>query len=607
MNNLIFYFRKSTKFKKLYVQSLVSISILFISLLTISTTTVQASNDTAVSNITVKRVSGNDRYSTSLAISKEGWKSSDYAILTSGENYPDALSAAPLAKKYDCPIILTSKYSLSDNIISELNRLAVKEVFILGGSGVISDNIDIQLHSININVSRIAGTDRYETSSKIAENLGTCDEVFIANGENFADALSAAPIASIKNIPILLSPSDSLNKSSAAFINSKNIYKSYIVGDAASLSEDILNSMTNLNPERIDGSDKYDRNINVITKFKDQIDFSTIFVASGNDFPDSLSGCALAAKANSPVILVNNNNFDKIKNLIKDRDIRNVVILGGEGAVPNNVKEELVNAINPSDTITQKVVTVSSSKELIQNIAPNTKILLKSGDYNLLEPKILDNKYVVYNQVFDGYELEIKDIDNFTIEGDKDSKVNLLIDPRYAYVIHFKNSNNINISGIVAGHYPDKGSCVGGVFRFEDCKDIKVNNSDLFGCGTEGLTLDNVDNLQFINSTIRDCSYGIMTINNSTNISFYNSTFKDNMEFYSINAIHSDASFVKCNIVNNKILSEDSGDLFNLDIYSKIFVSDSTIENNSVKNLTNDKNNVTFKNIVFKGNDFDNN
>lgn len=605
MENLIPY--KGGTLRKLCFQSLLSISILIISLLITPTSIVQASDDTGVSNITVKRLSGVDRYSTSIAISKEGWSHSDYVIIASGENYPDALSAAPLAKKYSCPIILTSKYSLSDDIISELKRLGAKEVFLLGGFGVLSNGIDDQLSSINIKVTRIAGIDRYETSAKIAESLGTNDEIFIASGENFADALSSAPVASVKNIPILLSPSNSLNKSTADFINGKKIYKSYVVGDTVSLSENIFNSVAKLNPERIDGNDKYDRNINVITKFKDQINFNTIFIASGNDFPDSLSGCALASKTNSPVILVNNNNIDKVKDLIKDKDIKNVVILGGEGAVLDSIREELFNAISTGTAVSQKVVTVGSTKELIQNIAPNTKILLKTGDYNLLEPKLLDNKYVVYNQVFDGYELEIKDIDNLTLEAEQGSKVNLLIDPRYAYVMHFTNSSNINISGIVAGHYPNKGECVGGVFKFENCKNVQIGNSELFGCGTEGLTLDNVDKLQFTNSTIRDCSYGIMTMNNSTNISFDNSTFKDNEKFYAINAVHSNASFVKCNITNNKILSEDSGYLFNLDIYSKVSVSDSTIENNSVKNLTNEKDNATFKNVIFKGNDFDNN
>ena len=57
---------------------------------------------------------------------------------------------------------------------------------------------------------------------------------------------------------------------------------------------------------------------------------------------------------------------------------------------------------------TLKVVTVNNSKELLQNIAPNTKIVLKAGDYNLLEPKDLTTSISHYNKVFDGYELSTK-------------------------------------------------------------------------------------------------------------------------------------------------------------------------------------------------------
>ena len=85
--------------------------------------------------------------------------------------------------------------------------------------------------------------------------------------------------------------------------------------------------------------------------------------------------------------------------------------------------------------------------------------------------------------------LVLNDLNNLSIEAEQGAKVNLLIDPRYAYVLSFKNCNNVNISGIIAGHYPDKGDCTGGVFKFEDCKDIQINDSALFGCGTEGLTL----------------------------------------------------------------------------------------------------------------------
>ncbi|MCH5138823.1 cell wall-binding repeat-containing protein, partial [Clostridiaceae bacterium UIB06] len=56
---------------------------------------------------TQKRFGGSDRYGTSLDVCKNNWDKSEYAILVSGEGFADALCAAPLAKKFDAPIILT--------------------------------------------------------------------------------------------------------------------------------------------------------------------------------------------------------------------------------------------------------------------------------------------------------------------------------------------------------------------------------------------------------------------------------------------------------------------------------------------------------------------
>lgn len=560
---------------------------------------VKAETKITASSINVLRLAGDDRYATSLAISRQGWLNSDYAILATGENYPDALSAAPLAKKYACPIILISKYSINDNVLSELKRLHVKEAFILGGTGIIASSVDDKLSSNSITPTRIAGTNRYETSVKIAEKLGTNDEVIVTTGEDFADALSISSIASSKNIPILLTPKDSLESSVTNFINTKKIYKSYIIGDTSSISQGVYNQFANLNPERIDGTDKYERNININKKFSDSIDYSTVFIATGNDYPDSLSGAALASRTNSPVILVNSSNINGAKELLKDKNIKNVFVLGGVGAVPNSIKDAIFGTTSSPQDL--KTVTVTNIKELLENIAPDTKIILKSGDYDLLTPGAANKQYVVYEKVYDGSEVHIKDVSNLTIQADTDARVNFLIDPRYANVLSFDNCSNINITGLVAGHYKDKGACVGGVFKFEDCSSIQINNCDLYGCGIEGLTLNNVKDFQFINSTVRDCSYGVMTINSSSNLSFTNSTFKGNKEYYGFNITQSDLTFDKCTISNNEI---GTANLFDVDAYSNVKISNSTIENNTAGKLTNGDKNIDLENTTLKGNSF---
>ncbi|MCY6353719.1 right-handed parallel beta-helix repeat-containing protein [Clostridium sp. ZS2-4] len=254
----------------------------------------------------------------------------------------------------------------------------------------------------------------------------------------------------------------------------------------------------------------------------------------------------------------------------------------------------------------QEVVEVKNSKELLENVGPNRTLILKSGDYNLLEPKVMDNKYIHYEEVFDGHQLVIKNVNNLTIKGEDESKVNLLIDPRYANVLTFRDCNNVNISNIIAGHYPDKGECTGGVFVFNNSKNISIDNSVLFGCGTEGVNLDNVENFTFDNSTIKDCSYGIMTLMNCKNIKFTNSKFHDNRQFDLITISNGKyVEFNKCEIYNNKT-GEFDYYLFNVDIYSNVTVNNCNIHDNKVNYFVDNKQNITFTNVKYNNNNFDN-
>ncbi|MDR3270111.1 MAG: cell wall-binding repeat-containing protein, partial [Peptococcaceae bacterium] len=107
---------------------------------------------------TTTLLAGADRYATAAAIAREGWNQSAYAILVSGENYPDALVAAPLAGKYDAPIILSLQAQLPEVSQQTLLDLQVQKVFLVGGSGVLSDELMSELQAIGIATQRLAGS-----------------------------------------------------------------------------------------------------------------------------------------------------------------------------------------------------------------------------------------------------------------------------------------------------------------------------------------------------------------------------------------------------------------------------------------------------------------
>lgn len=294
------------------------------------------------------RLEGTDRYKTSIEISKSQWKdgSSQGAILATGENYPDALSAAPLAQKINAPILLTNKDQLNSDTEAELKRLGVKTIYIIGGTGVISPAVESKLKSMKIDVIRLAGKDRYETSVKIAEQLDAPNQLAVTTGDDFSDALSIAPFAVMKNMPIILVPKGYVPDCVKKYVSSVKIDKTYIVGGTDIISDDVSKSFSN--PYRIIGSDEYQRNIQIIKTFSNNIQWDTIYIATGNNFPDALSGSVIAGRESSPIVLVGNEPTVETKSFISENKAYVFIykVLGGEGAVSSATLNLLLPAID---------------------------------------------------------------------------------------------------------------------------------------------------------------------------------------------------------------------------------------------------------------------
>ncbi|MDP4159421.1 MAG: cell wall-binding repeat-containing protein [Bacillota bacterium] len=311
-----------------------------------------ATTDAVTISPTINRISGLTRYDTSAAIAKQGWPNgSSTCILTFGGNYPDSLAATPLAKKYDAPILLTESSSLTPITKQTLLDLKTKNVTIIGGTGVISSSVDTELQSMGIATNRIAGYDSYETSVAVAKQVTlTPTAIFVCTSDDFSDALSISPIASIQQDPIILVPNNSIPDSVKNYISStKSISKSYVIGPSDEINDNVANQFQNY--ERVSGNDRYSTNIAVNKKFDSVFNLKNTTAASGEQFPDALSGSALASKISAPILLVNNALPDDTKGYFQQRLINasnngstnnpNVYVFGGTSVVPDSVIQGL--------------------------------------------------------------------------------------------------------------------------------------------------------------------------------------------------------------------------------------------------------------------------
>jgi putative cell wall-binding protein len=313
---------------------------LFLSLVLVFTALVFVPNHKAYAANKVQRIEGADRYKTAIAISKSAWVKSDNVVIATGSNFPDALSASPLAKQLDSPILLVGK-QLDKDVENEITRLEAKKAYIVGGEDVVSKDISKQLEGKGLEVIRLAGHDRYGTAFEIAnhmaENFEISGQIAVATGENFPDALSIAPIAAACNMPILLTNKSYLSDSVIKYLDSHKTTKSYVIGGKDVIYDKAIEKLPNA--ERVYGDDRYKTNIAILNKFSDKLNYEKTYIATGLDFPDALTGSALAPKTNSPIILVDKKLSIPQRDFIdiKSSTIKEMDILGGERVVPNTI------------------------------------------------------------------------------------------------------------------------------------------------------------------------------------------------------------------------------------------------------------------------------
>ncbi|AFM00240.1 cell wall-binding protein [Desulfitobacterium dehalogenans ATCC 51507] len=289
-----------------------------------------------------ERLSGNDRYETAIAISKKGWEKSENVILVNGNNFPDALVGSSFAYLKNAPILITASDKLDNRVSAEIQRLGAKTIAILGNSSSVSQPIENQLKE-RYQVTRIGGAEIYDTAVKLGEEIKKIkpfDTVIIATQSNFPDALAIAPYSAKETIPILFTEKDRLRPDTKKALAEWEIRNAIIIGGTGvvSLDVDLELDALGLTITRLGGEDRYDTALEIAKQFGTENPYSAIAVATGENYPDALTGAVLAAKHNAPLILVRKN---KVKNTVTEYlnplGLEKATIFGGTGVVLDEI------------------------------------------------------------------------------------------------------------------------------------------------------------------------------------------------------------------------------------------------------------------------------
>jgi len=210
----------------------------------------------AITNVSVERIAGGDRYGTAILVAARtieiaGGSYDGTAFIATGEHFPDALAASPLAASRQWPIYLAGPQVNARWLGQTMMAAGVERVVILGGFTVVPSTYD-EAWGLHYPL-RLAGADRYATAILLAnyhpdDAEFTWDRVALATGENFPDALAGGVLQGTDNAVMLLTPSAVLHDGvrKVLTVNAASIFEVRFLGGTGAVSEPVRASVVEI-------------------------------------------------------------------------------------------------------------------------------------------------------------------------------------------------------------------------------------------------------------------------------------------------------------------------------------------------------------------------
>lgn len=234
----------------------------------------------------------------------------------------------------DTSAVLGKTYYYKVKAVSDLDSAAATD----------SGYVAITCEAEKASSERVAGNNRYETAVAVANALKSSkgidkfDNVIVACGDNYADALAGSYLAKVKDAPILLVTTNTVTENYVKDYISKNVNKNgtvYILGGEGVVTKRFADSLSGYTVKRLGGATRFDTNLSILKEAG--VKKEDILVCSAWSFADSLSASAVG----KPILLVDSKLNSTQKSYLNSLDTANYYLIGGEGAVTKDIYSEV--------------------------------------------------------------------------------------------------------------------------------------------------------------------------------------------------------------------------------------------------------------------------
>ena len=321
----------------------------------------------------ISRIAGSDRFSTAAQIADRKFLGAFEAIIVSGRSFPDGLVAASWSFGL-YPIFLVEQDQVPTATRTRLASMSnLLNVRVIGGPGVISEQTFNEIASIakvanpDAATERVAGTNRYQTAIAVANMVastgipGPLQQVILAVGTDFPDALAAGALAAGYGYPTLLNNGPNLRADVRDWlVNKPDLTEVLIAGGPNVIPDSVLadiNLLTNRNgtaitARRLAGDSRF----STATKIADEVISKSatspnapgrVVIVNGRNFPDALAAGSLAGNLGVPILLTEATTLPTATRdwlVTHAGTIFEVAIIGGESAISVDVANQIRTA-----------------------------------------------------------------------------------------------------------------------------------------------------------------------------------------------------------------------------------------------------------------------
>lgn len=308
-------------------------------------------------DLLVRRLAGADRWQTAAAIARATYPGGADPLVARGDDFPDALTSVNLGG----PVLLTPFADLPPATAALLREWRPTTVGVLGSTAVVSTRVEQQVRALSTTTTRTGGRDRYETAAQTYYGAYTFESDvpalvdglrtgLLTSGQQFADAMTAAPVAAAETLPLLLTASDRLPAATRAALeydggSDTGLEQVIVVGGPSAVSDAVLREVEGLGLEvrRVSGADRQATAIAVFALAEQEFgwDLDHVHLARGDGFADAVAVGAHAGVEQAPVLLTL--SADELGSTTRDfllsrrGTIASLDVVGGAAAVGEDV------------------------------------------------------------------------------------------------------------------------------------------------------------------------------------------------------------------------------------------------------------------------------